>query len=369
MDPSHRDRLAFARICSGRFERGMTVECDRTGPRADDEVRHHRVRRRPRDRRGGLPRRRRRARQRHRPEPRRHDLRRRARRRAGHVPADPPLLARGVRHGAPARHRSRQAVPARARAARRGGRRAGPARPRPRRRQHDPRRRRPAAVRGLRPSPGERVQRPGRDPERRLPGDPPHRSTVGRPGSERSAASGSSIAATARSSPCSRTGTAWLASRPTSPSSRSNRSSPGPSRRSESRHARRQATRDRTVFVAVVGDLLPQLRADPGGRGRGQAVDGDDTLDHVGEHGWPRPLPDPHRHDPAARPAPQGAVGADDPWWAAEARGHETASPGLTRQGACGVGEPGRGRGLHATDGAQRGARVSRGRIAPAHAL
>ncbi len=31
MDPSHRDRLAFARICSGRFARGMTVECDRTG--------------------------------------------------------------------------------------------------------------------------------------------------------------------------------------------------------------------------------------------------------------------------------------------------------------------------------------------------
>lgn len=31
MDPSHRDRLAFARICSGRFERGMTVTCDRSG--------------------------------------------------------------------------------------------------------------------------------------------------------------------------------------------------------------------------------------------------------------------------------------------------------------------------------------------------
>ncbi len=31
MDPSHRDRLAFARICSGRFTRGMTVECDRSG--------------------------------------------------------------------------------------------------------------------------------------------------------------------------------------------------------------------------------------------------------------------------------------------------------------------------------------------------
>ena len=31
MDPAHRDRLAFARICSGHFERGMTVACDRTG--------------------------------------------------------------------------------------------------------------------------------------------------------------------------------------------------------------------------------------------------------------------------------------------------------------------------------------------------
>jgi peptide chain release factor 3 len=31
MDPAHRDRLAFARICSGRFERGMTVTCDRSG--------------------------------------------------------------------------------------------------------------------------------------------------------------------------------------------------------------------------------------------------------------------------------------------------------------------------------------------------
>jgi peptide chain release factor 3 len=31
MDPSHRDRLAFARICSGRFDRGMSVTCARTG--------------------------------------------------------------------------------------------------------------------------------------------------------------------------------------------------------------------------------------------------------------------------------------------------------------------------------------------------
>jgi len=31
MDPSHRDRIAFARICSGRFDRGMTVTNSRTG--------------------------------------------------------------------------------------------------------------------------------------------------------------------------------------------------------------------------------------------------------------------------------------------------------------------------------------------------
>jgi peptide chain release factor 3 len=31
MNPSHRDRIAFARVCSGEFERGMTATCDRTG--------------------------------------------------------------------------------------------------------------------------------------------------------------------------------------------------------------------------------------------------------------------------------------------------------------------------------------------------
>ena len=31
MDPSHRDRIAFVRVCSGRFERGMTVTHGRTG--------------------------------------------------------------------------------------------------------------------------------------------------------------------------------------------------------------------------------------------------------------------------------------------------------------------------------------------------
>ncbi len=31
MNPAHRDRLAFLRICSGKFERGMTVKLSRTG--------------------------------------------------------------------------------------------------------------------------------------------------------------------------------------------------------------------------------------------------------------------------------------------------------------------------------------------------
>ena len=31
MDPAHRDRMAFLRVCSGRFERGMAITCGRTG--------------------------------------------------------------------------------------------------------------------------------------------------------------------------------------------------------------------------------------------------------------------------------------------------------------------------------------------------
>ncbi|MFT5222976.1 MAG: peptide chain release factor 3, partial [Glaciecola sp.] len=31
MDPRHRDRMAFVRICSGRFERGMVLTCTRSG--------------------------------------------------------------------------------------------------------------------------------------------------------------------------------------------------------------------------------------------------------------------------------------------------------------------------------------------------
>ena len=31
MNPAHRDRIAFVRICSGTFERGMDVTLERTG--------------------------------------------------------------------------------------------------------------------------------------------------------------------------------------------------------------------------------------------------------------------------------------------------------------------------------------------------
>ena len=31
MDPAHRDRIAFVRVCSGRFERGMVVTHGPTG--------------------------------------------------------------------------------------------------------------------------------------------------------------------------------------------------------------------------------------------------------------------------------------------------------------------------------------------------
>ena len=34
MDPRHRDRVAFIRICSGRFERGMRVTTRAPGARS-----------------------------------------------------------------------------------------------------------------------------------------------------------------------------------------------------------------------------------------------------------------------------------------------------------------------------------------------
>ncbi len=40
MDPRHRDRLAFVRICSGRFDRGSQLTCTRTGGRVTAKYAH-----------------------------------------------------------------------------------------------------------------------------------------------------------------------------------------------------------------------------------------------------------------------------------------------------------------------------------------
>ena len=40
MDPRHRDRLAFVRICSGRFDRGSQLTCTRTGDRVTAKYAH-----------------------------------------------------------------------------------------------------------------------------------------------------------------------------------------------------------------------------------------------------------------------------------------------------------------------------------------
>ncbi len=40
LDPRHRDRLAFVRICSGRFERGTALTCTRTGRRVIAKYAH-----------------------------------------------------------------------------------------------------------------------------------------------------------------------------------------------------------------------------------------------------------------------------------------------------------------------------------------
>ena len=61
MDPSHRDRIAFLRVCSGRFERGMVVTHGPHRQAVRHQVRPPGVRPGARDGRGGLPRRRRRA--------------------------------------------------------------------------------------------------------------------------------------------------------------------------------------------------------------------------------------------------------------------------------------------------------------------
>jgi peptide chain release factor 3 len=40
LDPRHRDRLAFVRVCSGRFERGTSLTCARTGKRITAKYAH-----------------------------------------------------------------------------------------------------------------------------------------------------------------------------------------------------------------------------------------------------------------------------------------------------------------------------------------
>ena len=72
MDPSHRDRLAFARICSGRFDRGMTVTCARTGRELTTKYAMTAFGAERETVEVAYPRRRRRSRQRHRPAARRH---------------------------------------------------------------------------------------------------------------------------------------------------------------------------------------------------------------------------------------------------------------------------------------------------------
>ena len=148
MDPNHRDRVAFVRVCSGRFTRGMEVNHVRTGPSLHHEP-HDAV---PgagadHDRRG--------VRGRHpRPVGRRQPAHRRHLGRGGlvRVRGDAALLARALRPGAPEGPAEAQAAQEGARAAVRRGR--GPAllRPPAARARPDPGRRRRAAVRGDRAS-------------------------------------------------------------------------------------------------------------------------------------------------------------------------------------------------------------------------
>ena len=210
MDPRHRDRVAFVRICSGRFERGMRVTNARTGRVARAQPRARGLRPGPRGARRGLPGRRRRRRLR----------RRRARRRHAatkvpevRFPPIPTLTPGVVRDDLQPRLRPLQAVPPRAGAARPGGRRARAAprvQPGPRARA---RRRRADAVRGRRRAPEDRVRRRRAHPDAAL--DRPRggpTTTARRRCSPTPARPTSSCAATARSSPSSRTASCSSAS-------------------------------------------------------------------------------------------------------------------------------------------------------------
>ena len=144
MDPSHRDRIAFVRVCSGRFERGMVVTHGPTGRPFATKYAHSVFGQERETVDEAYP----------------GDV-------VGLVNAtdvrvgdtlyvDAPVEFPGLPSFAPEhfvdgpgpRHRPVQAVPQGHRPARRGGRRAGAARPRPRRPGPDARRGRPDAVRG-----------------------------------------------------------------------------------------------------------------------------------------------------------------------------------------------------------------------------
>ena len=167
MDPAHRDRIAFVRVASGHFERGMKLKVTRSGKELQAQHGGELPVAAARAARRGV----RRRHHRH-PEPRRAAARRHAdRRRGAAVHRAAVLRARDVpqrRGGRPAAH---QAAARRAAAARRGGR--DPGVPPGRRRRAAARRRGPAAVRGGRAPAGARVRlkarmQPSRYPDRAL---------------------------------------------------------------------------------------------------------------------------------------------------------------------------------------------------------
>ena len=209
MDPRHRDRVAFVRICSGRFERGMRVNNARTGRSLALSFAHEVF---GQDRAvldeafpgdvvgvviGG-------------------DVRVGDTLYLGapvRVPADPDAHARVLRDRLQPRRQPPQAVPPRPRAARPGGRRPRPAaraQPGPRARAGG---RRPDAVRGRRRAPADRVRRRGQHADAAVEGRPAHRRRGRGQGPAPTAGTPtSSSAPTARSSRSSRTASCSSAS-------------------------------------------------------------------------------------------------------------------------------------------------------------
>ena len=155
MDPNHRDRIAFLRLCSGKFRRGMKLTQMGTGKVAVGQFADPVLRPRARDRRRGL------ARRHHRhPQPRRAARRRHADRgRDAQDHRHPQLRAGNPAPRAAGGSDEVQAAQARARGPRGGGRDPGVP-PRDRRRSHRGRGRRAAARRAEDPGRG-RV--PGQD--------------------------------------------------------------------------------------------------------------------------------------------------------------------------------------------------------------